>query len=74
MSEYTFIKSYTENEELRRSLCDLAKRTFWIDLEAWYQNGFWTGNHKPYSMVKDGQVVANVLVSEMTFDFQGEES
>ncbi|WP_045516395.1 hypothetical protein [Neobacillus niacini] len=62
MKKYTFVKGYRENEPLRDSFNQLATKTFGIDFEAWYLNGFWTDKYQPYSFTDNGQIVANVSV------------
>lgn len=42
MSHMTLMKDYRNNEELRASFNVLAKKTFGLDFEDWYQNGYWT--------------------------------
>ena len=59
----TIIKNYRDNSQLRGSFNRLAKVTFGLDFEPWYQNGFWTDDYNPYSVVLDGEVVANVSVN-----------
>ena len=59
----TIEKHYRSNQALRDSFNRLAKKTFGLDFEPWYQNGFWTDNYDPYSVVIDGEVVANVSVN-----------
>ena len=73
MSEYKIIKSYREDDSLRHSFCQLAHKTFYLDFENWYQNGFWTEQYNPYSILKDGEVIANVSVNELKFMLDGEE-
>ncbi|NLL78716.1 MAG: GNAT family N-acetyltransferase [Clostridiales bacterium] len=63
--EVTIIKNYRENEMLRCSFCELAMKTFGIDFESWYENGFWTDRYNPYSVLLDGRIVANVSVNRM---------
>lgn len=58
------IKSYRNNAVLRHSFNELAGKTFGLNFEDWYQNGFWGDNYNPYSIVKDGKVVANVSVNK----------
>lgn len=67
---YEFKKDYKENEKLRASFNALAERTFGLNFEDWYQNGYWRENYIPYSMVCDGKVIANVSVNltEMLLD------
>lgn len=69
MSE--IIKNYRDNDLLRHSFNELAKKTFDLDFEDWYQNGFWSDNYIPYSLVKDGRVVANVSVNKTDMAFAG---
>ena len=59
----TIVKSYRDNPKLRGSFNRLAKATFGLDFEPWYQKGFWTDDYNPYSAVLDGKVVANVSVN-----------
>ncbi len=72
MSEYTVIKNYRNDAILRGSFNELAKKTFGIDFEDWYQNGYWTDKYNPYSIVLDGKVVANVSVNRTDFEWNGE--
>lgn len=69
---HQIIKSYKDNEYLRHSFNELAKKTFSIDFEDWYQNGYWTARYNPYSIVIDGEVVANVSVNTTDFEANGE--
>lgn len=69
MSE--IIKNYRDNDLLRHSFNELAEKTFDLDFEDWYQNGFWSDNYIPYSLVKDGRVVANVSVNKTDMAFAG---
>ncbi|MBO5209122.1 MAG: GNAT family N-acetyltransferase [Lachnospiraceae bacterium] len=63
--ELEIVKNYRENETLRHSFEKLAQETFGIDFESWYQNGFWTNRYNPYSVLLDGEIVANVSVNQM---------
>lgn len=66
-AEYRLIKNYKEDKDLRKSLSDLAKKTFGVDIEAWYQSGYWLNQYIPYSIVAEGKVVANISVNPMEF-------
>lgn len=68
---YELKKDYRDNAALRHSFNELAKRTFLIDFEDWYQNGLWTDRYNPYSIVKDGEVIANVSVNRTDLLFDG---
>ena len=65
---YEIIKNYRDNEQLRHSFNELAMKTFDIDFEDWYQNGYWTDRYNPRSIVIDGKVVANVSVNTTVFE------
>lgn len=66
-ADHQFIKNYKNEEDLRKSLSDLAKKTFGINMEAWYQSGYWLNQYIPYSIVAEGKVVANISVNHMDF-------
>ena len=57
------VTGYRVDDKLRKSLGDLAKRTFGIDLCGWYDNGFWQNDYIPYSVIDDGRVVSNISVN-----------
>lgn len=65
------IKNYRDNEHLRNSFNELAKKTFGIDFEDWYQNGYWTDRYNPYSIIIDGEVAANVSVNTTDYNLNG---
>lgn len=69
---YEIIKNYRNNDELRKSFNELAGKTFGLDFEDWYQNGFWGENYNPYSIVKDGKVISNVSVNKTDMLMNGE--
>lgn len=69
---YQIIKDYKENAELRASFNRLAEKTFGLNFEGWYQNGYWREKYNPYSIVIDGEVVANVSVNIMDMLWEGE--
>lgn len=62
----TFIKDYKANESLRLSFDQLAKETFGISFETWYQENHWNEKYIPYSFHDEGKVVANVSANLMT--------
>ena len=72
MKKFELIKAYQDNSTLRHSFNKLAEQTFGIDFEDWYQNGFWSNNYVPYSMLADGEIIANVSVNLMNFIWNGE--
>ncbi len=64
-------KNYRDNEALRASFNRLAEKTFGLNFENWYQNGFWKDNYIPYSVVIDGEVVSNVSVNACNMNYKG---
>lgn len=61
------------NNELRKSFNELSIKTFGLDFEDWYQNGYWKENYLPYVCVKDNKVVANVSANPMQFNMAGKQ-
>ena len=66
------IKNYRDNAALRQSFNELAGKTFGLNFEDWYQNGFWGENYNPYSIVIEGKVVANVSVNKTDMLLDGQ--
>lgn len=71
MQEIQIVKHYKDDATLRNSFNELAKKTFGLDFEDWYQNGYWGEKYNPYSVVLDGKVVANVSVNQTDFLWGG---
>ncbi|MGL5348183.1 MAG: GNAT family N-acetyltransferase, partial [Peptostreptococcaceae bacterium] len=61
--KYKYVSRYRNNEELRQSFNELAKKTFGIDFEQWYKDGYWSDRYMPYSLLDKEKVVANVSIS-----------
>ncbi len=68
---YKKVQGYRDNDKLRNSFNELAKKTFGIDFTEWYSNGFWGDKYIPYSLVDGDRVIANVSVNLMSFDMEG---
>ena len=62
---------YRENEVLRNSFNELAGKTFGLNFEGWYRNGFWKDNYNPYSVIEDGKVVSNISVNACNMNYKG---
>lgn len=65
------VKTIRDDKKLRHSFNELAKKTFDLGFEDWYQNGFWGDRYIPYSVVMDGKVVANVSVNHTDMFWSG---
>lgn len=72
MKEFKLVKAYQSHDALRQSFNDLVEKTFGLDFEDWYQNGFWSENYIPYSMVASDEVVANVSVNIINVMWNGD--
>ena len=66
-----FIKDYKTDDKLRKSLNRMTEKIFGFSFENWYKAGYWSGSCIPYSLVKDGEVVSHVTVSEIDFIIDG---
>ena len=64
-------KNSRNNDALRASFNRLAEKTFELNFENWYRNGFWKDNYIPYSVVIDGEVVSNVSVNACNMNYKG---
>ena len=58
------ICNYLSDNGLRGSFNALARDTFGLDFEPWYQQG-WSSKYHPYSILVDGQVVSNVSANRI---------
>lgn len=63
MNEFELAYDYKNNDQLRLSFNRLAKRTFGIDFETYYQRGFWSDQYICYSYLDGGKVISNVSAS-----------
>ena len=61
--EFEIISGYRKNDALRTSFNKLAEKTFGLSFEGWYRSGYWNDKYIPYSIVTDGNVIANVSVN-----------
>lgn len=65
--KYHFIKDFKHDDLLRQSFNTLAKRTFSIDFEQWYNDGYWLEQYVPYALADQGKVISNVSVNIQDF-------
>lgn len=71
--QFRFVSDYKDQDDLRHSFNCLAEQTFGLNLEDWYQSGWWQEGYIPYSYVCDGKVVANISVNRSNFWYEGRE-
>lgn len=61
--EYTYNSNILGDEQRRISFNELAQKTFGLDFETWYKNGYWRKSYIPHVLLDNKQVVANVSVN-----------
>ncbi len=71
MNTYKFIKDYKNIDIYRNSFNNLAIKTFGIDFEPWYNEGYWNDDYVCYSYLDDDTVIANVSVNKMKLIING---
>lgn len=64
MSQYELVNEIKNKDGLRKSFNELAEKMFDINFEEWHQNGFWSDNYIPYSLVREGEVIANASITK----------
>ena len=57
-TDITIVKNIRDDAALRGSFNSLAEKTFGLNFENWYQNGYWKDNYIPYAAILEGQVIA----------------
>lgn len=73
MMRFELKKEIVLDDVLRAEFDALAKQTFELSFEGWYQAGWWKENYKPYTLFEEGKAAANVSVNPMKFKLDGEE-
>lgn len=71
--DYQLISDYKDNDKYRASFNCLAESTFDINLEEWYQQGFWNDKYMCYSYLHNESIIANVSINKMELKYQGKE-
>lgn len=65
--EYQFLTDISNITPIRQSFNELTEDVFEISFEDWYQRGYWKSQYKPYVLLDNDEVVANVSVNQMSF-------
>lgn len=71
MEQFKFITKYMENDKYRKSFNDLAIKTFNIDFDQWFKEGFLDENYINYSFLSGEKVVANISVNKFFIMYNG---
>lgn len=69
--EYIYCDDVKDNLSIRQSFNDLAKETFGLSFEKWYQDGYWQDKYIPHVLIHNNKVVANVSVNIIDTSLQG---
>ncbi len=73
LEKLTFVTGYEKNPILRRSFNELAKETFGIQFEDWFDLGYWSDKYIPYSFADGEKVVANASANLIRFSGEGKD-
>ncbi|MBS4209376.1 GNAT family N-acetyltransferase [Bacillus sp. FJAT-50079] len=63
MRNLKIISDYLHNEELRKSFNQLSQDIFKLNMEPWYQAGFFKNRYIPFSYLYEGKIIANASIS-----------
>lgn len=64
---YELIKDYKDLPHYRQSLNRLTKQSFGLDFEQWYQQGYWKDKYRPYSLLHNNEIVANISANPIDY-------
>lgn len=70
LMKYRLEKNVMQNVTLRKAYNELAEKTFDLNFEAWYQNGYCGNTHIPYTLFDGKKAVSNVSVNCMEVAWQ----
>jgi ribosomal protein S18 acetylase RimI-like enzyme len=65
------VKGYMMDRTMRLSFNKLAKETFSIDFEDWFQKGYWNDHYIPYSFFDGEKCIANASFNAMKLIMDG---
>ncbi|MEG1480839.1 GNAT family N-acetyltransferase [Clostridium sp.] len=68
---FRLISDYKNNEKYRKSFSNLAKNTFGLNFERWFQEGYCNDNYISYSYIDNDEVIANVSINKFTVIVDG---
>lgn len=71
MEQFKFISKYMKDDKYRKSFNDLAIKTFCLDFDKWFKEGFIDENYINYSFLCGEKIVANVSVNKFNIIYNG---
>jgi GNAT superfamily N-acetyltransferase len=72
MYEWQFTKNIKNMDGLRESFNQLSTKTFGINFEDWYENGYWTEKYEPFTFMDGDKIIANASVNKLNIIVNGE--
>jgi len=60
--KFCFVDKVLQNEEIRNSYFQLAKKTFGIKFDEWFQSGYWSDSFIPYVLLDGNKAVSSISV------------
>lgn len=71
MEQFEFISNYIKDDKYRKSFNDLAIKTFCLDFDKWFKEGFIDKNYINYSFLCGEKIVANVSANKFNIIYNG---
>jgi GNAT superfamily N-acetyltransferase len=70
--KFPIVENYKNNKDLRKKYYRYTQTVFpGIDFKAWYEQGCWTDNYIPFSIIEEDKIVSNVSVARMDLLVEG---
>ena len=69
--KYQMHKDIMKHEQRRAAFNRLAKATFQLSFEEWYQSGYWSERNQPYVLFDGERAIANISVNQMEVLWEG---
>ena len=70
--DYGYVVDFKNDDRLRKSLNSLTNKVYYFDFEGWYTSGHWGDRYRPYSLLKEDNIVSNIFVNVIDFLVKGE--
>jgi len=69
----TIYEDYRDNKDLRNKFYSFTQAIFpGLNFIDWYEQGYWSDNYIPFSIVRDNKIIANVSISKMKILIDGD--
>jgi len=68
---YQILHNFQHDDGLRASLNNLARQTFHVEFENWYQAGYWRERCTPFACIHAGEVAAALLTHRLDVVWDG---